>query len=182
MEHLVDRAEELQILRRLARKHIGPRLLGTFKNGRFEEYLHAHTLTPDDIRKPDFSKQIAKRMRELHDGIELLREEGNAGPGVWKNWDRWVGRAGQMASWCDRQILSGPQSCNRQFFRIWKNRGFVCGVEWPIFRRAVEASRRWLIERYHGMERIKSQLVFSHNDVGDYRLFSLLAAYDDSSR
>ena len=173
MEHLVDRDEELRVLRRLARKHIGPRLLGTFKNGRFEEYLHAHTLSPDDIRRPEFSKQIAKRMRELHDGIKLLREEANAGPGVWKNWDRWVGRAGQMVSWSDRQILSGPRPCNRRFFRTWTNRGLVCGVEWPIFRRAVETSRRWLIDRYHGTEKINGRLVFSHNDVGDDRPFQL---------
>lgn len=59
VEHLIDRESELSILRRLAKKSIGPRLLGTFKNGRFEEFLYAHTLTPEDMRIPDTSKQIA---------------------------------------------------------------------------------------------------------------------------
>ncbi|OBT52549.1 hypothetical protein VE04_07752, partial [Pseudogymnoascus sp. 24MN13] len=48
------------------------------------------TLTPKDLRDPETSKQIAKRMRELHDGIELLETERDEGPFVWRNWDKWV--------------------------------------------------------------------------------------------
>ncbi len=36
VEHLIDRRTSWGVLRRLARKKIGPRLLGTFTNGRFE--------------------------------------------------------------------------------------------------------------------------------------------------
>lgn len=165
MEHLIDREKELQILRRLARKNIGPRLLGTFVNGRFEEFFHARTLTPRDLRNPATSKQIAKRMRELHDGIELLKEERDGGPTVWKNWDNWVERTAQVVSWTDHKVLSGAKTSRASGLNAWRNRGLICGVEWARFHQAVEKYRAWLIERLGGLETIKKQMVFAHNDV-----------------
>lgn len=50
VEHLIDRENELMILRRLAAKNIGPKLLGYFDNGRFEEFLHAKTLGYSTLR------------------------------------------------------------------------------------------------------------------------------------
>jgi choline kinase len=44
-EHLIDRESELAILRRLARRQIGPRMLGTLTFGRFEKFFNARTLT-----------------------------------------------------------------------------------------------------------------------------------------
>jgi choline kinase len=85
VEHLIDRENELEILKRLSRKRIGPRMLGTFRNGRFEEYFNATTLKFEDLRVKDTSKQIAKRMRELHEGIDLLDQEIEDGPFVWSN-------------------------------------------------------------------------------------------------
>lgn len=165
MEHLIDRENELQILRRLARKKIGPRLLGTFVNGRFEEFFHARTLTAHDLRVPATSKQIAKRMRELHEGIELLEEERAAGPFVWRNWDKWVDRCEEVISWLDNQILSGNQSSARTPTEMWKQRGLICGVEWSVFRETVNRYRAWLDKQYGGTEALRQQLVFAHNDV-----------------
>jgi choline kinase len=108
VEHLIDRESELAILKRLARKRIGPRMLGTFANGRFEEYFHAMPLTPEELRNSDTSRQIAKRMRELHDGIELTDKERNDGPFVWLNWDKWVARVESVVSWLDREVQSVP--------------------------------------------------------------------------
>lgn len=159
MEHLIDRENELQILRRLGKKNIGPRVLGTFNNGRFEEYFHARTLTPKDLRNPETSKQIAKRMRELHDGIELLEEERQGGPFVWKNWNKWVDRCEQVITWLDKEIMSG------QGEEPWMKRGFVCGVPWPQFRKTVDSYRKWLHASYGGTNAIRQQLVFAHNDV-----------------
>ncbi|KAI9849824.1 MAG: hypothetical protein M1837_000038 [Sclerophora amabilis] len=164
VEHLIDRDAELQILKRLARKHIGPRLLGTFNNGRFEEFFHAHTLDARDLRIPETSAQIAKRMRELHDGIELLDEERDGGPFVWKNWDKWVGRCEQVISLIDDQVksnLAKGENCPD----TWKRRGLICGVEWPVFRKAVEKYRAWLEDRYGGPGGVRAQLVFAHNDT-----------------
>ena len=165
VEHLIDREKELQILRRLARKKIGPRLLGTFINGRFEQFFQARTLTAHDLRVPETSTQIAKRMRELHDGIELLEEERDAGPFVWRNWDKWVGRCEEVIIWVDEQILSSKVIPTGNPADEWKRRGLVCGVEWSIFRRTVERYREWLNEQYGGKDMLRQELVFAHNDV-----------------
>jgi choline kinase len=165
VEHLIDRESELSILRRLARKSIGPRLLGTFTNGRFEEFLYAHTLTPEDMRVPETSKQIAKRMRELHDGIDLLEEERDSGPFVWVNWDKWVSRCEQIITWLDKDILSQGQDHSVSKVRPWRSRGLVCGVQWPVFRKTVDKYRKYIIETHGGKKGIKEQLVFAHNDV-----------------
>lgn len=165
VEHLIDREKELQILRRLARKKIGPRLLGTFTNGRFEEFLHARTLTSLDLRAPEISKQIAKRMRELHDGVELLKEERDGGPFLWRNWDKMVSRCEKVITWLDNQIISGRQGHAKSQSDAWKDRGLICGVEWSIFRKIVDKYRRWLDEQYGGKEGIGQQLIFAHNDV-----------------
>lgn len=163
-EHLIDRENELQILRRLGRKNIGPRVLGTFNNGRFEEYFEARPLTPRDLRVPETSKHIAKRMRELHDGIELLREEREGGPLVLRNWDKWVDRCEQVMTWLDKEIQSEHNGIRAQS-EPWRRRGFVCGVQWPVFRKAVDHYRDWLVASCGGTQGIKDQLVFAHNDV-----------------
>ncbi|KAI9795524.1 MAG: hypothetical protein M1833_006995 [Piccolia ochrophora] len=165
VEHLIDRDKELQILRRLARKSIGPRMLGTFSNGRFEEFFNAQTLTDQDLRVPETSQHIGKRMRELHDGIELLEEERDAGPTVWINWDKWVDRAEQVVCWTDRQIKTTKRISTPSSVNAWRNRGLVCGVEWPLFRRTVERYREWLDKTYGGVAGIRQQLVFAHNDT-----------------
>lgn len=165
VEHLIDRESELKILQRLARKRIGPRLLGTFTNGRFEEFLHAKALTAKELREADTSKQIAKRMRELHEGIDLLKEEREAGPFVWQNWDKWVQRCEQVMTWLDQQIKEHSAESIQCPADKWKQRGFVCGVEWPIFRQTVEKYRKWLEDQYGGIDKINERLVFAHNDV-----------------
>ena len=165
VEHLIDRKSELQILRRLARKRIGPRLLGTFMNGRFEQFFHARTLTAKDLHIPETSKQIAKRMRELHDGIELLEEERDEGPFIWRNWDKWKERCEEVITYLDNQILAGRRGSVMSCEEKWKHRGFVCGVEWSVFRSAVRQYRDWLCEQYGGPGGIGENLVFAHNDV-----------------
>ncbi|PGH02798.1 choline kinase [Blastomyces parvus] len=164
VEHLIDRESELQILRRLGKRNIGPRVLGTFNNGRFEQYFHAKPLTPRDLRNPETFKQIAKRMRELHDGIELLPEEREGGPFIWKNWDKWVERCERVASWLDGEIKSA-QNQSKLETEPWRRHGFVCGAPWPKFRKLVESYRKWLDTCYGGASEINKQLVFAHNDT-----------------
>jgi choline kinase len=166
VEHLIDRENELSILRRLARKKIGPRLLGTFRNGRFEEFYNAQTLKAEDLRVEDTSKQIAKRMRELHEGVELLDRERDEGPFVWRNWDKWVERCEEVISYLDKEILSGKKVKGES----WRSRGFVCGVEWPKFRAAIDKYRKWL-DVYYGAGGVNRKLVFAHNDVRAYQQF-----------
>jgi len=143
-------------------------MLGTFRNGRFEEFFHARTLKPQDLRDPATSKQIAKRMRELHEGIELLEEERDAGPFVWRNWDSWLERCEKIVTHIEQQIVTG-KSNGGPIFEDLRKRGLVCGTNWKLFKRTVEKYRAWLDEQYGGADRLREQLVFSHNDVSSHR-------------
>lgn len=140
-------------------------MLGTFTNGRFEQFFNARTLTAKDLRIPETSKQIAKRMRELHEGIELLKEERDRGPFIWQNWDKWVQRCEEVISWLDQQILLGSRKAKGGRSEEWKKRGLVCGVEWSVFRQTVDRYRKWLEEQHGGPKEVRQDLVFAHNDV-----------------
>ncbi|KAJ0295863.1 hypothetical protein COL5a_006224 [Colletotrichum fioriniae] len=156
LEALIDRENELSVLRRLARKKIGPRLLGCFTNGRFEEYFNSITLTPNDLRDPDTSKQIAKRMRELHFGIDVLEREKDEGPAVLKNWDAWLGNVEKKICALDEGVRNG--NC------VFRDRGYVCGVEWKQFKELYDKYRELALSAYKG-HAIRERLVFAHNDT-----------------
>ncbi|KAM0323140.1 hypothetical protein ACHAQA_008990 [Verticillium albo-atrum] len=165
VEHLIDRDNELSVLGRLARKRIGPRLLGTFTNGRFEEYFNSVTLTPKDLRDSETSKQIAKRMRELHDGIDLLDHERKAGPSVWANWDKWLDNVEMRVRAVDEELRArtAGEACKKT--STFKCQNYVCGVEWARFRAMVEKYRAHLTSFYRGEEDINARLVFAHSDT-----------------
>ena len=165
VEHLIDRDAELNILKRLARKKIGPRMLGTFSNGRFEEYLHAKTLEAQDLRIPETSKQIAKRMRELHEGIELLDTEIDAGPGIFLNWDDWVERCEKVITWLDQQVRQAESGGEPKPKAKYTRLGLICGVEWAIFRKTYDKYRAKLTEECGFESGIRKKLVFAHNDT-----------------
>jgi len=64
---LINRAAELHILHVLSSRYrIGPRVYGTFGNGRVEEYFESEPLTAIELRDPQISRWIAVRMSELH--------------------------------------------------------------------------------------------------------------------
>ena len=149
-------------------------MLGTFTNGRFEQFFNARTLTAKDLRIPETSKHIAKRMRELHEGIELLEDERDRGPFVWQNWDKWVQRCEEVISWLDQQVsLNNPKAYAGRS-EEWMKRGLVCGVEWSLFRQTVDRYRKWLEDQHGGPEDVKQDLVFAHNDVSGNVQFSCL--------
>lgn len=140
-------------------------MLGTFKNGRFEEFLHARALKPQDLRHADTSRQISKRMRELHDGIELLEPEREAGPFVWQNWDKRVERAEHVMKFVDQQTCTGRRASKIGLGKTSKPSGYVCGTSWGVFRKTVERYRKHLEKEYGGREKLNAQMVFAHNDV-----------------
>lgn len=164
VENLIDRDNELSVLKRLARKKIGPRMLGTFTNGRFEQFFNAVPLNPEEMRQPATSKQIAKRMRELHSGIELLKEERDGGPTQFKNWDCWVDNVERRSLFLDELVKANDASNPAGGSDSWKQAGFVCGVEWPKFKAMVDRYRDFLVQSY-GPEGLREKLVFAHNDV-----------------
>ena len=174
-DHLIDRDAELGILRRLAQKKIGPRMLGTFTNGRFEEYLHSTTLEAQDLRIPETSKQIAKRMRELHDGIDLINSEIEAGPAIFNTFDKYLDRCQKVITFLDRQVQislnpppppSNDPSARPQLPPVKYTRyGLVCGTEWPLFQRTYDRYRARLVKECGGNTSLRRKLVFAHNDT-----------------
>jgi len=100
---LISRPKELHTLHLLSSQyHIGPRVYGTFENGRIEEYFESTTLTAADIRDPTISRWIGARMAELHsvdiDVIEgtSLQTHGKRREweiGVKKNVEAWLAPA-----------------------------------------------------------------------------------------
>lgn len=88
-DQILDRNKELDWLSRLSQLSIGPKLLGIFGNGRFEEYLPSTTLTRQDIREPEISTQIASRLHQLHSIVETFPPARNETLEVWANIDKW---------------------------------------------------------------------------------------------
>ncbi|VDB99346.1 unnamed protein product [Peniophora sp. CBMAI 1063] len=74
---LIARPRELHILHVLSSTyHMGPRVYGTFDNGRIEEYFDSETLTGSAIRDPLTSSYIGARMAELHGAdVDALEPE-----------------------------------------------------------------------------------------------------------
>ncbi|GAA5831128.1 hypothetical protein JCM11251_005154 [Rhodosporidiobolus azoricus] len=68
---LISRRNELHILHTLSSQYgIGAHVLGTFANGRVEEYFHSRALAKEEMRDERISRWIGRRMRELH-SVEL---------------------------------------------------------------------------------------------------------------
>jgi len=74
---LISRPRELHTLHVLSSQYrIGPRVHGTFDNGRIEEYFDSTALTAADLRDPTTSRWIGARMAELHRvDIAAIEEE-----------------------------------------------------------------------------------------------------------
>ena len=98
---LISRPRELHTLHVLSSQyHIGPRVYGTFENGRLEEYFDSSALTASDLRDPKISSWIGARMAELHQvnitSVEepsLMRASGEVREsqlGVRKNVEAWL--------------------------------------------------------------------------------------------
>lgn len=106
---MISRPRELQILHVLSSQyHIGPRVYGTFENGRVEEYFDATTLTADDLRDKMTSVWIAARMAELHTvdikAVELVSTLDAADD------NNWVAAKTNVQSWfaLAREVLALP--------------------------------------------------------------------------
>jgi len=143
---LISRPRELHILHVLSsRYHIGPRIYGTFQNGRVEEYFHSTTLTPNDIRDPVISRWIGARMAELH-SVDIEAVEGSDWEiGVDKNIRTWMAPA--------EDVVAFP-TFNKDARRQLDLTGFK--EEWKRYA-------SWLSKLDN--QRTGSQRVFAHNDT-----------------
>lgn len=147
---LISRPHELHTLHILSSRYgIGPRVYGTFVNGRVEQYFECEALTPNQMRDPQVSAWIGMRMAELHCvDLQTVVYEGldEEMEGVRRNIRNWLGPA-------------------REVLRIAKAKGHTGAKELELERFAEEWEMywAWLVrwERTHG----KSERVFAHNDT-----------------
>ena len=96
---LISREEELRILHVLSTKYgLGPRVYGTFTNGRIEQFFPSRAITPSEMRDPQISEGIARRMRELHSvSLDHLGYD-NVEPSVWQSLSEWIEIAQERAT------------------------------------------------------------------------------------
>ena len=91
---LISRTEELRILHVLSTQYgLGPKVYGTFDNGRVEQFFPSRALTAAELRDPAVSRGIAKRMRELHSVDLKALGYRSAEPMVWRCLREWAALA-----------------------------------------------------------------------------------------
>lgn len=149
---IIDREYELHVLVRLSLKNIGPSLYGCFENGRVEQFLeNATTLNKDDIRDWRTSQRIARRMKELHHGVPLIRQEYTQGPISWSNIEKWISWIEEKHSWWVSQDS--------------KIQATLLCKDWNTFKKYVALYKNWLFDQENGFENLQKKLVFCHNDA-----------------
>jgi len=151
-ESLISRLQELHTLHVLSsRYHIGPKVYGTFANGRIEEYFDSITLTPSDLRDKTISRWIGARMAELHsvdiDVVEYRSSRGAKGwtTGVEKNIKSWLPPARNVL------LLPGVSESTRMAIDLDSfEKDWVRFMRWVSKMEAVDGA---------------SKRVFAHNDA-----------------
>jgi choline kinase len=152
---LISRPRELHVLHVLSSQYrIGPRVWGTFANGRIEEFFDSEALTATSMRDPATSSYIGMRMAELH-SVDLSAVEGSPHPleAEGKTWD--IAARRNVRDWLApaKGVLAMPcvpDKVARQFDLD----GFM--TVWTRYSDWLEA-----FEKRTG----KSQRVFCHNDA-----------------
>ncbi|KAK2982318.1 hypothetical protein RJ640_029727 [Escallonia rubra] len=89
VEIFFNRDEEIRTFESISMHGHGPRLLGQFSEGRVEEFIHARTLSSDDLRDPEISARIAAKLREFHN----LDMPGSRNVALWDRLRNWTGKA-----------------------------------------------------------------------------------------
>ncbi|KAK3009565.1 hypothetical protein RJ639_013542 [Escallonia herrerae] len=94
VEIFFNRDEEIRTFESISMHGHGPRLLGQFSEGRVEEFIHARTLSADDLRDPEISALIAAKLREFHN----LNMPGSRNVALWDRLRNWTGKARTLCS------------------------------------------------------------------------------------
>lgn len=157
---LISRADELHTLHVLSSTHrIGPRVFGTFQNGRVEEFFDSSALTAEGLRDPVQSRWIGMRMRELHsvDVLGVAGESWNGQEAVLKNVVSWRGAAQEVLDMLKAKEDKGEIVPGHVWYGAREKLDLV------VFMRAWDAYWAWLQnwEDEYG----KSEMVFAHNDT-----------------
>lgn len=157
---MLSRTDELRILHVLSSVyHIGPRVFGTFSNGRIEEWFDSSTLTSKDLQDPLQSRWIGMRLKELHN-VDMLRVMGSTWDGhanVLKTVVGWRGAAQGVLDTLKAKELKGEIGPGHAWYGTREK------FDLAEFVRAWDAYWAWLHlwEGEHG----RSEMVFAHNDL-----------------
>ena len=152
---LISRPRELHTLHILSSRYrIGPRVYGTFENGRVEEYFESTALTPVELRDPVISRWIGARMAELHCvDIEAIEDTTPETRGENIGWE--IAARKNVRKWLQpaREVLRLSSVTD----------DYKTALD---FDRFVEEWRQYMVwldkwERAHGA----SKRVFAHNDT-----------------
>lgn len=133
---LISRDEELRILHVLSTTYgLGPRVYGTFLNGRVEQFFPSRALTAAELRVPEIAHGIGRRMRELHSvDLRMLgySEARDGQPMVWRSISEWIPLA--------NEVLNTLASINGNW-EVWVEK-----YQLHKLRDQVEAYRKFVME------------------------------------
>ncbi|AOW28544.1 choline kinase [Candida albicans L26] len=152
VDELIDRDNELAILIKLSQKRIGPRLLGIFSNGRFEQFLDGFiTLNKEQIRDEILSQMLGRRMKDLHYKIELdAKDYESKQPTCWNLIDKWL-------KIFEQELLPGYLEVNYNLQDI-----FI--VPFDQFKQIITKYKQWLFNKYDD-KHFTNNYKFCHNDT-----------------
>ncbi|KAL1709106.1 kinase-like domain-containing protein [Schizophyllum commune] len=154
---LISRPRELHTLHILSsRYHIGPRVYGTFANGRVEEYFESTTLSAEDLRNPEISRWIGARMAELHSvDIDIVEDGAEWEIAATANVKSWLGHARDVLS-----LPAIPEAARR-------------AIDIDAFETEFRKYNEWLATVDD--EKAGNRRVFAHNDTQYGNLLRLKA-------
>ncbi|CAI5506644.1 unnamed protein product [Closterium sp. Naga37s-1] len=96
---LFQREHEETVTRAMSELGLGPKLLASFGTGRVEEFLQAKPLTAEEMRQPETSRQIARRMRHFHSLQLPDTTPGEVASCLWSRLRRWLSLAQLLHPW-----------------------------------------------------------------------------------
>lgn len=158
---LISRPDELRTLHMLSSVYkIGPRVFGTFGNGRVEEFFESSALTARDLRNSQISRWIARRMRELHRvDIAVVSGEGWADEekiAVELNIADWLTPAKEVLELL-KEGIDAPIGADHPWYRISED------IDLGRFIKEWATYKVWIHEWQS--QNPKSRRVFAHNDA-----------------
>lgn len=151
LDSIIDRERELSVLVKLSQKNIGPKLLGIFSNGRFEQFLDGFSpLNKDNLRDEIISQMLGRRMKDLHYKVELNHEDVNGLPMCWKLIYKWI------------QIFEDTVLPSYEASGIKEEDIFL--IKFDKFKDLIRKYEKWLLSHYD-TELLASNYKFCHNDT-----------------
>lgn len=98
---LIDRQREAQNHELLSRFGLAPELLARFKNGMMYRFIEGSVTQPDDLRRPEIYRAVARRLAQWHATVPCLPENTSNGNGA-AGADRALANSGKVETAVDR--------------------------------------------------------------------------------